>query len=39
VSFYVPQITAAAAIVHVIVVAYLWGPKTLARYRFGRGDA
>jgi len=33
--FYVPQITAAVAIVYVLVVVYLWGPQTLARYRFG----
>ena len=34
VPFYKPQITAAAAVVYVLVVVYLWGPKTLARFRF-----
>jgi len=36
VPFYRPQITAAAAILCVLIVVYLWGPKTLARFRFGR---
>jgi membrane protease YdiL (CAAX protease family) len=36
VPFYRPQITAAAAIVYVLVVTYLWGPRTLARFRFGQ---
>ncbi|HEU4383373.1 MAG TPA: CPBP family glutamic-type intramembrane protease [Anaeromyxobacteraceae bacterium] len=34
VPFYRPQITAAAAVVYILVVVYLWGPKTLARFRF-----
>jgi len=29
------QITAVAAILYVLVVVYLWGPKTLARFGFG----
>lgn len=36
VPFYWPQIAAAAAVVYVLVVVYLWGPKTLARFRFAR---
>lgn len=36
VPFYRPQITAAAAILSVLIVVYLWGPRTLARYRFTR---
>ena len=42
VPFYQPQITAVAAVLSVFIVVYLWGPKTLARFRFtrpGRGDA
>jgi hypothetical protein len=31
VPFYRPQITAAAAVVSVVVVVVRWGPKTLAR--------
>jgi len=38
VPFYKPQITAVAAIFYVLVVVYLWGHKTLARFRFGRLD-
>lgn len=38
VPFYRPQITAAAAILYVLIVVYLWGPKTLARFRFGRPE-
>ncbi len=34
VPFYKPQITAAASILYVLVVVYLWGGKTLARFRF-----
>jgi len=36
VPFYQPQITALAAFGYVAVVVFLWGPKTLARFRFGR---
>jgi hypothetical protein len=36
VPFYKPQITAVAAVLYVLVVVYLWGPKTLARFRYGR---
>jgi membrane protease YdiL (CAAX protease family) len=36
VPFYKPQITAAAAVFYVLIVVYLWGPKTLARFRFAR---
>ncbi|MEQ1911649.1 MAG: CPBP family glutamic-type intramembrane protease [Vicinamibacterales bacterium] len=38
VPFYRPQITAVAAILYVLIVVYLWGPKTLARFRFGRPE-
>ena len=38
VPFYRPQITAVAAVLYVLVVVYLWGPKTLARFRF-RGSS
>ena len=34
VPFYRPEITAVAAILYVLVVVYLWGAKTLARFRF-----
>jgi membrane protease YdiL (CAAX protease family) len=34
VPFYRPQITAAAAVVYVTIVVFLWGPETLARFRF-----
>ena len=34
--FYRPQITAVTAILYVLVVLYLWGPQTLARFRFAR---
>jgi membrane protease YdiL (CAAX protease family) len=40
VPFYRPQIGAIAAVLYVLVVVYLWGPKTLAQFRFvrpGRG--
>jgi len=37
VPFYAPQITATAAVGYVLVVVWLWGPQTLARYRFARG--
>jgi membrane protease YdiL (CAAX protease family) len=36
VPFYRPQIAAATAVLYVLVVVYLWGPKTLARFRFAR---
>lgn len=36
VPFYRPDITAVAAILYVLVVVYLWGPTTLARFRFTR---
>jgi CAAX protease family protein len=36
VPFYRPQITAAAAVIYVIIVVFLWGPQTLARFRFSR---
>jgi len=36
VPFYRPHIAAAAAIGYVMLVVYLWGPATLARFRFGR---
>lgn len=39
VPFYRPQITAAAAVVYVLVVVYLWGPTTLARFRFRLGSS
>lgn len=35
VPFYRPEITATAAVLYVLVVAYLWGPKTLSRFRYG----
>ena len=38
VPFYRPQITAVAAVISVLIVAYLWGPKTLGRFRFARPD-
>lgn len=39
VPFYRPQITAAAAILYAALVVYLWGPETLARFRFGQRPA
>jgi membrane protease YdiL (CAAX protease family) len=36
VPFYNPAITATAAIVYVLMVVYLWGPHTLAQFRFAR---
>lgn len=36
VPFYRPQITALSAVLYVLIVVYLWGPKTLARFRFAR---
>jgi membrane protease YdiL (CAAX protease family) len=35
VPFYQPKITAVSAVAYVLVVVFLWGPKTLARFRFG----
>jgi membrane protease YdiL (CAAX protease family) len=34
VPFYDPRITAAAAGLYVLIVVFVWGPKTLARFRF-----
>lgn len=34
VPFYDPRICALLAIFYVVLVAFLWGPKTLAKYRF-----
>ena len=36
VPFYRPQIAAVTALLYVLVVVYLWGPQTLARFRFAR---
>lgn len=36
VPFYRPEIAAAVAVLYVLIVVYLWGPKTLARFRFLR---
>ncbi len=36
VGYFVPTITAAITAVAVVVVIFLWGPRTLARYRFGK---
>ena len=36
VPFYRPQITAVAAVLYVLSVVYIWGAKTLARFRFVR---
>ena len=36
VPFYRPETTAAASIAYVLVVLYLWGPQTLARFRTSR---
>lgn len=38
VGYFVPAITAAIAAVAVLIVVLLWGPRTLARYRFGRAS-
>lgn len=38
VSFYDPRIMALTAIAYVAVVVWLWGPKTLADYRFARKE-
>ena len=34
VPFYNPKITAGTAVIYVLIVAYLWGPRTLAQFRF-----
>lgn len=39
VPFYEPKITAITAIVYAVVVVILWGPETLARFRFARTSA
>jgi membrane protease YdiL (CAAX protease family) len=36
VPFYRPQIAAVTALLYVLVVVYMWGPQTLARFRFVR---
>jgi len=36
VPFYRPQIAAVTALLYVLVVVYIWGPQTLARFRFVR---
>lgn len=36
VPFYQPQITAATALLYVLVVVYAWGPATLASWRLAR---
>lgn len=36
VPFYRPQIAAAVAVLYVLIVVYLWGPRTLAQWRIGR---
>jgi len=38
VPFYDPRIMAFIAIFFVVIVTFLWGPKTLAQYRFSRVD-
>ena len=38
-SYYNPVISGAITAVIVVIVAFLWGPKTLARFRFGRPQA
>jgi membrane protease YdiL (CAAX protease family) len=37
VPFYRPSITALTAVVYVLIVVFLWGPKTLARFRLAPG--
>ena len=34
--FYNPKITAVTAVIYVLIVAYFWGPRTLAQFRFAR---
>jgi len=38
VPFYRPEISAAVAVLLVLIVVSLWDPKTLARFRFARAD-
>jgi len=38
VPFYSPQIAAVVAILYVLIVSYIWGPKTLARSRLLRSN-
>ncbi len=38
VPFYDPRIMAFTAIFYVVIVTLLWGPKTLAQYRFARSS-
>lgn len=38
VSFYDPRISAMTALSYVAIVTLLWGPKTLAKYRFAQRD-
>jgi hypothetical protein len=35
-SHYVPAITAALTAISAVIVSILWGPRTLARFRFVR---
>ena len=35
-SYYAPTISGAITAVIAVIVTFLWGPKTLARYRFAR---
>lgn len=35
-SYYIPAITAALTIITAVIVTFLWGPKTLARFRFAQ---
>ena len=36
VPFYDPKIAAATAVFYVVIVVYVWGPRTLAQFRFAR---
>ena len=36
VPFYRPEVAAATAMLYVAIVVYLWRPRTLAQFRFGR---
>ena len=38
-DFYDPRILAVHALLYVAIVAFLWGPKTLAQYRYARADS
>jgi CAAX protease family protein len=35
-SYYDPFISDAILVVIVVIVTFFWGPKTLARFRYGR---